>query len=108
MRKHHRGSYLCTGLQVLLLLGNFVIGLGAILCYVGWFWQRIGTDKARATFKESPAGHRTLMAAFCRRLALAVRAASAMLQAADSAVPLAGCTRTPRAPVMLSPVRVLA
>lgn len=28
MRKHHRGSYLCTGLQVLLLLGSFVIGLG--------------------------------------------------------------------------------
>lgn len=46
------------GLDVIpkvLLLGSFVIGLGAILWYVGWFWVKIGTDKAQATSKKSPA-----------------------------------------------------
>jgi hypothetical protein len=31
------------------LLGSFVIGLAAILWYVGWFWLKIGSDKTQAT-----------------------------------------------------------
>jgi len=40
------------GLDVLakiVLLGSFVIGLAAILWYVGWFWLKIGSDKTQAT-----------------------------------------------------------
>ncbi|MBD1591284.1 MULTISPECIES: hypothetical protein [Micrococcaceae] len=33
----------------ILLLGSFVIGLVAILWYVGWFWLKIGKDKTQAT-----------------------------------------------------------
>lgn len=33
----------------ILLLGSFVIGLVAILWYVGWFWLKIGKDNTQAT-----------------------------------------------------------
>lgn len=44
------------GLDVMskiLLLGSFVIGLVAILWYVGWFWLKIGSDKTQATPERS-------------------------------------------------------
>ncbi|WP_314191924.1 hypothetical protein [uncultured Arthrobacter sp.] len=35
----------------IVLLGSFVLGLVAILWYVGWFWLKIGSDKTQATPK---------------------------------------------------------